>query len=90
MSRFWTSAFSVATRLPHGVAPLKYRPPHGVVGLLEDQVPQRVEVVAGVVEDHIDQEREAAAVGGVDQPAEVAGAAEVALDGVVQRRVVAE
>jgi hypothetical protein len=43
-----------------------------------------------VVEDHIDQEREAAAVGGVDQPAEVVGTTEVALDGVVQRRVVAE
>jgi hypothetical protein len=43
-----------------------------------------------VVEDHIDQEREAAAVGGVDEPAEVVGTAGVALDGVVQRRVVAE
>jgi hypothetical protein len=90
MSRFWTSAFSVATRLPQGGGAVEVQATTGVVGLLEDQVPQRVEVVAGVVEDHVDQEREAAAVGGVDQPAEVVGAAEVALDGVVQRRVVAE
>jgi hypothetical protein len=90
MSRFWTSAFSVANPVAPGGGAVEVQAAAGVVGLLQDQVPQRVEVVAGVVEDHIDQEREAAAVSGVDQPAEVVGAAEVALDGVVQRRVVAE
>lgn len=61
-----------------------------LVRVLEDQFPERVEVVARVVEHLVENHGQTVLMGGVHQHAEVIRGAEVPLDGAVERWAVAQ